>query len=972
MKNKIVNLIIDSGTYGNRTRLLVKVARPRFTTESSFESSFSLSDDFINKKKFIIEKKNSKLSKLNAVHLSENIVWASPCSNYILPKGNIYLKQVSARNATKMISKHNLDGSQDCFVDDCSPFLLRSYESVKTSDDYISTISDCIRIVKHFKGEVGSITGDQLPVQRKVLSTWNNSYLNSILNVELRNSSMERKEIDDGIGSSESNLINFLNVSFSKQQTENHSNSQKISSPPSILKTINSNFLPSSIMIPEHMLQEEISPITFSTPTCNRNNNSQITENAFNEKENLIVPFFYACNCHLMHTSFRHSLKNNENGNKFIVYIKEIAKILHDRNMRKIVNGIIPMYFETRWLGAFNTCNFIMKKKEILQNFFQNIPLPFFEDISIFTRGISILVQFIMYNERNNVNLNNIFPLCSQLLLFLRIVQNNSEINFPYLVDFFSEISYEVFKNFFFDEKGEINMVAYSLTPHGRNSLKRGFNQWGPKPADIYSGKYFNNFEFFFSPGKIDSYAYGNLEVNEKLNESLKVLVSLESEDPEKPIPYFSLILGLFPFIQYDFQNNLNPFKEASNCSSSNSNHLSSSTILSKKHSANYPFDTIIYTPIRQEYNSKKFLLYKGRLSFIFSSSLPNLPIVPKSKSKNKKQEMSKLTEIIIKENKKSKGSKKKKKKINLIKMSKNKRKRISSAANIYIDPNDEGFFGEREEELLFTSKSTNSTSELPKYSKRLSSKRKLEDFLYDSDFSDEENTDTLEEEFVFLGTDESNENSSECTNNKEEEIKTSSSLNTNSIVYPSTEECNNILRLPRIEGVRNSYFAPLLETCLAAKGTVSYHRVKEGDNPKKRILETLLLLPLDEILPVAFENLMRKVFMLNEMELRKTSECYRRWLSLEEEDLPSHKDLTKGHEYWNCLHDEISGWNYLSKMALLFSNTLPSESDVERDFSRGKYLTGERRFRNSRESMDAELILQGKKNASVNLYFKQ
>jgi hypothetical protein len=41
-----------------------------------------------------------------------------------------------------------------------------------------------------------------------------------------------------------------------------------------------------------------------------------------------------------------------------------------------------------------------------------------------------------------------------------------------------------------------------------------------------------------------------------------------------------------------------------------------------------------------------------------------------------------------------------------------------------------------------------------------------------------------------------------------------------------------------------------------------------------------------------------------------------------------------------------------------MFSNTAPSEADVERDFSKGRLRTGDKRFKLSLASMDAELLI--------------
>jgi hypothetical protein len=149
-----------------------------------------------------------------------------------------------------------------------------------------------------------------------------------------------------------------------------------------------------------------------------------------------------------------------------------------------------------------------------------------------------------------------------------------------------------------------------------------------------------------------------------------------------------------------------------------------------------------------------------------------------------------------------------------------------------------------------------------------------------------------------------------------------------------------------------------MLEIVFAGKGLLFHYEINEKDDVKKRILETLLLLPIKEILPKAFEKMLTEVFSLNEIEKKKAIDCYLQWLSVDEVELPHYQALGTGYEYWKLLENDNNGWKFLSKAALLFANTLPSESSVERDFSKGKYRTGERRFNSSLESMDAELLL--------------
>jgi hypothetical protein len=155
------------------------------------------------------------------------------------------------------------------------------------------------------------------------------------------------------------------------------------------------------------------------------------------------------------------------------------------------------------------------------------------------------------------------------------------------------------------------------------------------------------------------------------------------------------------------------------------------------------------------------------------------------------------------------------------------------------------------------------------------------------------------------------------------------------------------------------AYFGPLLEILCGLKGSLFSHTVNEEENIKKRVLESLLLLPLHEIAKKGIDEMLREVLNLNADEVCRGNECFNEWMSANESELPFFSDLSVGATYyWNHLINVNSGWKHLAKLALLFGNTLPSESGVERDFSRGRHRAGDRRFSSSLESMDAELIL--------------
>lgn len=162
LKNKFCNLIVDSGTYGGKTRFLVKVGRPMERLKS-FAVNSNSSKSYPNINNIQMLKSNSKLTGIDITYLPKEVDWASSCVQYLTSVGKNNLKLLSETHAYTIINNLPQKDNTDFFdVKNNSPFLLRSYGDIKTSSDYIKAIVNAVKIVHYFKGKVGSITGDQL------------------------------------------------------------------------------------------------------------------------------------------------------------------------------------------------------------------------------------------------------------------------------------------------------------------------------------------------------------------------------------------------------------------------------------------------------------------------------------------------------------------------------------------------------------------------------------------------------------------------------------------------------------------------------------------------------------------------------------------------------------------------------------------------------------------------------------------
>jgi hypothetical protein len=781
IKNKIINLIIDSGTYGNRTRLLVKVARPlEKKTQLLWSKEMEENTPPVNHD-YISDKSNSKLSKNKSILLNKDIQWASSCLHYMLPNGNKLLSDLSRTHSEMILNEFGKDEKIDLLSqDDNSPFLLNSYPNIRTAEDYTQAIIHAINIVEFFEGNVGSVTADQLPVQKKILST---SFLRqSILNQPM----YDYTETDNEVKSEESGLMNFLSRTFSESNINvgNESDLPITDSSPFDMKTMKTKTLPSYMFVNNPLLEPENSPTNFITPKVERNisnNNEDITKNS----ANYIIPIYYICNCHLTHTSFRHAVKKINIGRKVLDYLKIIGTILQTNDMKSVLMGKMPLYYNTRWLAVYNACTFLIKKKNLIQTMLESNSLPLFKDISFFRKGIAPLIYFLMYNERDDVNVMNIFPLASQLILFLRLAQNSAEYLCAHFVPFFAELSYEIFKNFFMGEKGEHNMLAFSLTQHGRDGLRTGCKQWGTLPTDINSSKHFSSYEFFFLPEKLDYYSFGDLQKVVTSEELIKAVVNLEGTNKLDPRPYFNTIM--------DFYSNVNEKDSviantvsAKFQSSSSSNVIMFTPIETLQSFNRFPFNTISSKSDEiNKSNSKSFVENKQKLFTIFTSTIEELPSIShvSSKSKKKKTDEEIKTSFDDVENVSELH-----KEINSIKSNKNLGKKFNKPKKKRKRKRNEKNYkeltGESTKDIIDktiqsdVSSDTISAISTPKRSKRIIFQKKFDDFIYEMDFQDDSSSELEEEDkLTFLGKDEDGDSDNQTNYENEYENENESKM---------------------------------------------------------------------------------------------------------------------------------------------------------------------------------------------------
>jgi hypothetical protein len=496
LKGKFSNLIIDSGTYAGTKRLLVKVGRPiekqthlQFNLNINLNSTISTqntssSSDLINSP--ILPHKSIKLygspSSYTIEPYPKTIEYASPCLPLLSADGEKSIRLISTKNSSCFIYKQQSPTYPDFGKnDDFSPFLLKCYAHINSADQYINSLIDSINLVNCYGGEVGSITGDALPVQQMIL--------NFSKNKNLKQSILAKNEV---ILDSESETVSSSQYSFSNQFSSQNflSHSTEIIENNNSSDNIEKNYL---IETTEKNNSTTSTPAKFVTPKIKRHYALEDPIPSLTANYTTIFPISYVCNCHRTHSAFIQSLKNNIIGHNFVSHLKRLTLLFQKYEFKSLIGSKIPSYIETRWLSTYNCCTFLIKNSALIQDIFLHEKLPLIHGIFFFRKSLFPIIKLLMYNERDDVNVNNIFSMASQLILYLRIIQNNFEYTCPNLVEWVAELSYQVFEKFFLGEKGIYNCLTFFLTSHGRDSIQKGYMQWGPSADSL---KFFNFYEF--------------------------------------------------------------------------------------------------------------------------------------------------------------------------------------------------------------------------------------------------------------------------------------------------------------------------------------------------------------------------------------------------------------------------------------------------------------------------------------------
>jgi hypothetical protein len=188
--------------------------------------------------------------------------------------------------------------------------------------------------------------------------------------------------------------------------------------------------------------------------------------------------------------------------------------------------------------------------------------------------------------------------------------------------------------------------------------------------------------------------------------------------------------------------------------------------------------------------------------------------------------------------------------------------------------------------------------------------KKKIDDlFNYSFESSEGEFSDSQSDESIVLGVDKND--SLEISSNSEK-FDCDDIQIWESISFPTTEECMHILnKTPKgshtsLQLLQNSYFCQLFELIFGGeKDVIFFHSMKETESYKKRILESVLLLPLTEILETGIKYILKENFLLNSDEILVVISCFKSWLLSEENKLPFSANLADGTvEYWKHLEN--------------------------------------------------------------------
>jgi hypothetical protein len=197
----------------------------------------------------------------------------------------------------------------------------------------------------------------------------------------------------------------------------------------------------------------------------------------------------------------------------------------------------------------------------------------------------------------------------------------------PSLVPFICELSLEVFSNFVLGDKGAYNILAFALSPHGRDAFYRGYFQWGPN----IQSPFFPHYDLLFRKDKNDYYSFGDKNKNREEEEWIRSIL-FQSVEGKKIHPYLQSIIDMYTqpeSIGEVFSKEASP------------KHNKSSTLL------HFPFNTVLISTTSSEKEESNTLEnHKKLLLQILSHSCSDLPwkaVFPNDKNVYKHHEIENL-----------------------------------------------------------------------------------------------------------------------------------------------------------------------------------------------------------------------------------------------------------------------------------------------------------------------------------------
>lgn len=552
LANKVWNVIADVGTFAGKSRLICKIGRPyekkmiklkqmekKEILPTTFSRSLSsTSSSILSPRRYFTDKSNSKIVNNYEIKYFENdLQFATPVILLIKENGNEIIKKTENTQRINLVtSSPFLQFNED---DDFSPFFLRSYLNVRSANQYVDAFMDIIHIVKYFNGEVVSFTVDFLPVQQMVLAP--GGPLHQAL-IKERGKIIDKGEdviLSDGIKKQQEELVKFVENELKRNtdvECEQKDPMENKTESCCQLKTVNVSTLPPEMMCTPPLLSGPNSPYELNTPnTVERIPSIEISGN-------IVLPICYGCNCHATHLSFIHAIKKDPISHNLLANYREIVNCLSYYQIRNLIGGRIPAYFATRWLAIYNGITFLEKKEKAIRNLYPDEQLPLLHDLFNFRKILLPLIQHLKYNERDSTNPINSFPISSQLILILRLCQNIFQHNCPVLVNFICELSLEIFLNFIINDKGAQNIVAFALSPQGRDGFRKGYMQWGPNS----DSPYFKFYDFLFDNGENEYYSFGDQKVTPDCFRWIEDITKLKSSGDKSLRPYLQYIVDFF------------------------------------------------------------------------------------------------------------------------------------------------------------------------------------------------------------------------------------------------------------------------------------------------------------------------------------------------------------------------------------------------------------------------------------------